>query len=129
MAHDRMRDRLGIFLVVAGLLFTALAGRIVWLNEAFARTVTSGGGGVDLEMLYEYPGPDEAEPTAGTGQSVRVPSVRGATFDEAGEKLWQVGLRTEGLGAREGRVVRQEPAAGKVLRPGDTVRVWLEEAR
>ncbi|HLN62446.1 MAG TPA: PASTA domain-containing protein [Symbiobacteriaceae bacterium] len=128
MAHDRMRHRLGVFLVVAGLLFTALAGRIVYLNEAFARTVTSGGDGVDLEVLHEYPVPDKAEPTAASG-TVRVPSVRGTTFDEAGAKLWQAGLHTEGLGAREGRVVRQEPAAGKVLRPGDTVRVWLEAVR
>lgn len=67
VVHDRLRDRLVVILAVAGLLFTALAGRIVYLNEAFARVATSGGGAVDLE----------------------------------------------GLGAREGRVVRQEPTTGR----------------
>lgn len=63
------------------------------------------------------------DPPLPAGEPVRVPSLIG--LDEAGAArlLAGKGLLMEGQGS--GRAVRQEPAAGALLKPGSRVQVWF----
>jgi stage V sporulation protein D (sporulation-specific penicillin-binding protein) len=58
------------------------------------------------------------------GDSVIVPNIMGKTIKEAGEMLAATDLKMQITGS--GVAVKQEPAAGEKLEPGETVRVFFE---
>lgn len=120
MHGDELRHRLGGLVLLTALLCAGLAGRILYLRGHVAALAQSAG--IELEVFHQVPG---AVNPATAGQ-VRVPPLKGDTFAEAGTRLGETGLLLEGIGDLRGRVVRQEPAAGRLVRRGTPVKVWLE---
>lgn len=121
--QERLRVGVMVWFAGIGLLFVALAGRLVYLGSGMEERVAAAHG-VELEVLHLYPPLLEAGAAVRTRQ-VRVPALTGKTFAQAGEALVGTGLLLEGVGDLRGKVVRQEPAVGRVLAPGAAVRVWL----
>lgn len=121
--HERMQMRLmGVFVVVA-LIFLALAARLVYLGGSGVERMAASNG-VEVEEFLQYPPLVRAGAPVRPKQ-VRVPSLVGRSFSQAGESLVGTGLLIEGKGNIRGKVVRQEPLAGQKAPEGTAVRVWL----
>jgi hypothetical protein len=125
---QELRARMGVFLVVAAVLFTALAARLVYLNGAVYRLTDASG--LEIEVFTQYPAPGDEAPLPASDSvapaSARVPDLQGSSFEQAGEALLARGLYTAAFGDLSGIVVRQEPPAGTSVERGDMVKVWLE---
>lgn len=113
------------FFVVAVLIFLGLTARLVFLGSSNVERV-AGAHGLEVEMFRQYPASAETGAAPARPGQVRVPALAGRGFREAGDALARLGLSLEGIGDTAGSVVRQEPAAGRTVRQGTAVRVWLE---
>jgi hypothetical protein len=117
--QNRFARRLWIFPAVAGLLFLGLVARLFYLQVNMAALAAEHG----VETFHVYP----VAPTLPTGAParVRVPPLTGLPWNEAGARAAAAGLVLEGYSDLEGQVVRQVPAPGSLVEPGDPVKVWL----
>jgi|GEM_PF-6816773 len=123
--HDRVRMRLLGLLMVAGLIFLGLAARLVYLGTAGVEQMAAANG-LEVETFHQYP-PLMQAGAAPRPRQVRVPALTGRTFAQAGETLVGTGLLIEGKGDVHGRVIRQDPAAGRSVPEGTAIKVWLEQ--
>lgn len=122
--QDRLQVRMLGLLAVAGLIFLGLAARLVYLGTTGIERVAAANG-LEVEVFHQYPPLMEAGAVPRPRQ-VRVPSLTGRTFAQAGEALVGTGLIIEGKGDVHGKVIRQEPTAGRSVPEGTAVKVWLQ---
>lgn len=108
---NRVARAAGLELLLTG------AGPNVTEQFPLAGSVAYRGGQMAATTSLPDPGPDQ----------VRVPALAGRSLREAADLLAARGLLMEATGA--GVVVRQEPAAGSLLRQGMVVRVDMERGR
>lgn len=122
--QERLRVGIMVWFLCIGLLFVGLAGRLVYLGSG-TEVQVGAAHGVEVEVVHIYPPLLDARAAVQSRRQVRVPALTGKTFAQAGEALVGTGLLLEGVGEVRGKVIRQEPAVGRSLAPGEVVRVWL----
>lgn len=77
----------------------------------------------------------ETETDTTTAETLALPSLLGMTFDEAEEKLAEMGLKLENKGEvssddyEEDLIANQDPVAGTVVKAGDTVSVVISNGK
>jgi hypothetical protein len=122
--EKRLARGLALMITVFGLLFCALAARILYLQANVATMLADQD--VDVFQVYQ-PGPDSLSPkAAGAPARITVPALTGLSWNAAGAKAAAAGLVLEGSTDLAGTVVRQSPPPGATASQGDSVKVWLE---